>query len=242
MKVIILAAGNAIRLASLANGSPKCLLPLGNTTILGKQLHNLEKVGLTDVILSVGYEVEKVEEYLKNFLTNLKIHLEFNPFYDISNNIVSLWNVRHLVWNQPIIIINGDNVFDYQILSLLLESPFENVLMIQEKDEYDGDDMKVKTENDRLKAINKTMKSSEANGESIGIMKFSAEGCAQLMQKIVEMTRNKENLQVWYLRSIQELINDGLPVHVCRINGLKWEEVDFPEDYLRVKNMNWEGN
>jgi NDP-sugar pyrophosphorylase family protein len=55
MKVIILAAGNAIRLASLANGSPKCLLPLGNTTILGKQLHNLEKVGLTDVILSVGY-------------------------------------------------------------------------------------------------------------------------------------------------------------------------------------------
>ena len=182
------------------------------------------------------------EEYLKNFRTNLKIHLEFNPFYDISNNIVSLWNVRHLVWNQPIIIVNGDNVFDYQILSLLLKSPFENVLMIQEKDEYDGDDMKVKTENDRLKAINKTMKSSEANGESIGIMKFSAEGCAQLMQKIVEMTRNKENLQVWYLRSIQELINDGLPVHVCRINGLKWEEVDFPEDYLRVKNMNWEGN
>ncbi|HOD37386.1 MAG TPA: NTP transferase domain-containing protein, partial [Candidatus Marinimicrobia bacterium] len=67
MKVIILAAGNASRLASLANGSPKCLLPLGNTTILGKQLHNLEKVGLTDVILSVGYKVEKVEEYLKNF-------------------------------------------------------------------------------------------------------------------------------------------------------------------------------
>jgi len=153
MKVIILAAGNAIRLASLANGSPKCLLPLGNTTILGKQLHNLEKVGLTDVILSVGYKVEKVEEYLKNFRTNLKIHLEFNPFYDISNNIVSLWNVRHLVWNQPIIIINGDNVFDYQILSLLLESPFENVLMIQEKEEYDGDDMKVKTENDRLLAV-----------------------------------------------------------------------------------------
>ncbi|HPC35903.1 MAG TPA: phosphocholine cytidylyltransferase family protein [Candidatus Marinimicrobia bacterium] len=240
MKVIILAAGNASRLASLANGSPKCLLPLGDTTILGKQLRNLEKVGLMDVILSVGYKVEKIEEYLRNFQTNLKIYLEFNPFYDISNNIISLWNVRHLVWNQPIIIINGDNVFKYQVLSRLLESPFENVLMIQEKEEYDGDDMKVKTENDRLLAVNKTMKSSEATGESIGIMKFSAEGCTRLMQKIVEMIRDKENLQVWYLRSIQELINDGLPIHVCQINGLKWEEVDFPEDYLRVKNMNWE--
>jgi choline kinase len=244
MKVVILAAGSSTRLAELTKDKPKCLLPLGKTTILGKQLDNLIRVGLNEVIISAGYKIRELETYLKRKYSHskLSIRVEFNPFFDISNNIMSLWNVRHLIDHQPIVIINGDNVFDHQVLQRLLEYPAENVLMIQKKDEYDGDDMKVQTRENRLLAVNKVMKSSQASGESIGVMRFSASGTRLLIQKMETMARIKENLQVWYLRAIQELIDEGLVIQVCSINGLQWEEVDFPEDYIKVSQMDWSRN
>jgi len=239
-KVIILAAGTSQRLAKLTHDIPKCLLPVGENTILGRQLDNVRKAGLTDVVLSVGYKAEKIEEYIKPYEDKLRIHVEFNPFFDISNNIMSLWNIRHLVRKNPILIVNGDNVFDYRILTSLMKCPHDNVLMVQVKEEYDGDDMKVQSTDDRLIAVNKSMKSSAATGESIGIMKFSVEGSERLMQKLENMSRTKENLHVWYLRAIQELVNDRFPIHICNINGLPWEEVDFPEDIERVRQQKWQ--
>ncbi|MBC8402646.1 MAG: phosphocholine cytidylyltransferase family protein [Candidatus Marinimicrobia bacterium] len=240
MKVVILAAGNSSRLIDLTRESPKCLLPLNHTTILGKQLDNLHQVGLDEVIISAGYKIEKIEEYFEGHSWDLTIHIEYNPFYDISNNIMSLWNVRHLIRDHSAMIINGDNVFDYQILETLLQCPHENVLMVQVKEEYDGDDMKVRTDGERLLAVNKSMMSSEASAESIGIMKFSASGINHLMDKLVSMVTIKENHQVWYLRAIQEVIDDGLPVCICSIGDSIWEEVDFQIDYKRVRNMKWD--
>jgi len=100
--------------------------------------------------------------------------------------------------------------------------------------------MKVMAEEGMLKAVNKSMASSVASAESIGIMKFSAVGCGNLLVKLDEMSRIKENHQVWYLRAIQELADEGLPINICDINGLAWEEVDFPLDYDKVRMMNWD--
>ena len=137
-------------------------------------------------------------------------------------------------------IINGDNIFDYRILDKLLQSKYGNVLMIQQKDEYDGDDMKIKTENGKLIAVNKTMKSSDADGESIGLMKFSTEGTDILFHHIEKMSRNKENLQTWYLKAIQQIAREQIGVYTESMNGLQWEEVDFLEDYDKVSKMDWE--
>ncbi len=239
MKVIIPAAGSSTRLKELTKNSPKCLLPIGNTTILGMQLKNIENVGLKDVIICTGFRADKIEDYIQNFSTNLNIKLEYNPFFDISNNMMSLWSVRHLIYDNEIIIINGDNVFEKGILEQLLQSKNENVLMIQQKDEYDGDDMKVKTTKGKLTHVNKLMKSSEADGESIGIMKFSAKGTNVLFHHIEQMSRIKQNLQTWYLKAIEQTAQNNLNIYTESMNGLVWEEVDFVEDYNKVKKMNW---
>lgn len=240
MKVIIPAAGSSTRLKALTKERPKCLLPIGNTTILGKQLKNLEKAGLKDVIIATGFKAEKIEEYVADFDTTLDVQLEYNPFYDISNNMMSLWSIRHLVYGHDIMIINGDNIFDYRILEKLLQSKYKNVLMIQQKDEYDGDDMKVCTENDKLTAVNKTMKSSDADGESIGVMKFSALGTNTLFHHIEQMSRDKENLQTWYLKAIEQIARTKIDIYTESMNGLLWEEVDFLEDYEKVSKMDWD--
>jgi choline kinase len=240
MKVVILSAGNSSRMMNLTANIPKSLLPMNGRTILGKQLDDVAKAGLTDVIISAGYKIDQIQQFVNEYNTNLHITVEFNPFFDISNNIISLWNVRQYFTNDAVMIINGDNVFDYQILQKLTDSSDKNVLMVNEKNEYDGDDMKVKSSGNRLFAVNKSMKSSEASAESIGIMKFSRDGTNKLMNKIISMCQIKENLSVWYLRAIQELVEDGVEVNTLSIGDLRWEEVDFPQDYEKVCAMDWD--
>ncbi|MCC7430470.1 phosphocholine cytidylyltransferase family protein [bacterium] len=237
MKLIILAAGGGTRLLKLTETLPKCLLPIDDTTILGHQLGNAQKVGIKEVVISIGYKADLVEDYVQKFRAKLTIKTEFNPFYDIANNLISLWNVREEIKNNEIIILNGDDLFDYRILEGLKETKKDISLVISHKEEYDGDDMKVSAVSGKIKKINKVMRSSEATGESIGMMKFSEKGSNFLYWKLSQMVRDKENLNAWYLRAIQEMIYDGVEVNQFEINGLPWMEIDFPEDYEKAQKF-----
>ncbi len=237
MKLIILAAGGGTRLLKLTESIPKCLLPICETNILGHQLTNAKKVGIDEVIVSVGYKANLVEEFVQKFRTELHIKVEYNPFYDITNNLISLWNVRHEIKNNEVIVLNGDDLFDYKILEKLKETDGEVNLVVAHKKEYDGDDMKVSTVDGKIVKINKVMRSSQATGESIGMMKFSREGANYLYWKLDNMVRDKENLNAWYLRAIQEMIDDGIAVKPCEIGNLPWMEIDFPEDYKKAQTF-----
>jgi len=54
MKAIVLCAGNGNRLCPLTNDRPKCLLSIGEQTILELCLDNLEAAGIHDVVLVAG--------------------------------------------------------------------------------------------------------------------------------------------------------------------------------------------
>ncbi|GAH22768.1 unnamed protein product, partial [marine sediment metagenome] len=62
MRVIILAAGYGSRMYPLAQDMPKCLLPILNETILGRQLRILKECGLSDITVVAGFHKEKIIE------------------------------------------------------------------------------------------------------------------------------------------------------------------------------------
>ena len=53
------------------------------------------------------------------------------------------------------------------------------------------EEMKVKIENRRIKAVTKKLKPSEADGEDIGVIKFSREGGEAFFNAIDEIIRRK---------------------------------------------------
>ncbi len=65
MKVIILAGGKGTRLPKSAKNIPKSLVEIGGKPLLQHQIDLLQKHGLTDIRLSLGYRAEKIIEYLK---------------------------------------------------------------------------------------------------------------------------------------------------------------------------------
>jgi choline kinase len=235
MKVIILVAGRGERLMPLTKNTPKSLLELGNgETILENQLNALNKSGLQDVVLVLGYKAEQVEAKIKD-IKDFNIKVVYNPFYDITNNLVSAWMAREAM-KEDFILLNGDVIFKHTVMKNLLPDEKEICMIIDRKERYSEEDMKVVTKGDTVLEVSKKIAIERANGESIGMIKFQGKGRHKFVTVIEEMVRSKENLNLFYLSVIQKIIDDGFPVHYCECLLEDWLEIDFHPDLRSLRN------
>ena len=61
MKAVILAAGRGSRINSVSKNRHKSLLPIENTTILGKSLINFWSEGIRDIVVVTGYQTNALK-------------------------------------------------------------------------------------------------------------------------------------------------------------------------------------
>ncbi len=239
MKAIILAAGKGERLMPLTSDTPKSLLELENgTTLLESQLITINKTAIDKVVIVTGYLTEKIESKVQRYSKeyNIDIQIIYNPFFDISNNLLSLWQARHEM-ESDFIIINGDDIFNDSVLLGLLEHDNNELItmVIDRKDTYDEDDMKLIVENGRILEVSKKIPLNNANGESIGMIRVTGEAKGIMVDTMERMVRNKKNMQVFYLAMIQELINQGIVVGYHEISSKDWAEIDFHPDLEDIR-------
>src|ERR1051325_7704612 len=92
MKAIILAAGKGTRL----NGSelkPKCLFEVGGCTFLDRQLSALTDADITDVVVVVGFEAERIQSSCPS-----TVSFVVNTRFEETSSLYSLWlSPDHLV-------------------------------------------------------------------------------------------------------------------------------------------------
>ena len=68
MKAIILAAGLGTRLRPLTDEVPKCMISVNGIRIIDKQINNLHKHGITDIIIVGGYKADVLKKHLRILL------------------------------------------------------------------------------------------------------------------------------------------------------------------------------
>ena len=237
MKAIILVAGRGERMYPYTVDTPKCLLDIGGITILEHQLQNLRHNDINKVVLITGFRADKIEAAVAEMdLYDMDISFIYNPFYDVSNNLFSL-SMAIGEMNEDFMIVNGDDVFHPGIIKNLLDAKGQEItLMVNEKDDYDSDDMKVKIVGQNIVKVNKIMKNVEADAESIGIMKFTNKGIEQMRNMVFEMANGPAGKTDWYLKAIQNIAEKYNTVGFALVNGLPWGEIDFPEDLEYVRS------
>jgi len=86
---ILLAAGQGNRLRPLTEGIPKCLLPIGNKTIIDTILPNLLTETDREVVVVAGYSAESLEAHVKNHYPTGRIKIVHNTNYIEDVNILS---------------------------------------------------------------------------------------------------------------------------------------------------------
>jgi len=219
MKAIILSAGQGSRLLPLTEGRPKCLLPLGEKTLIEWQIWALTQGGVDDIAVVVGYHAPDVQALLKKLEgPKLKIRTVFNPFYKLADNLASCWLARHEM-DRDFVILNGDTVIEPAIFKQLLASPAAPITVtIDKKSGYDSDDMKVQLKGTRLLDIGKTLPPERTNGESIGMLLFRGQGPKFFTDTLERIMHTPEGLKWWYLRAIGQ-IAEHHQVETCSIEG-----------------------
>ncbi|PWE34017.1 nucleotidyltransferase [Maritimibacter sp. 55A14] len=229
MKAIILSAGRGSRLLPLTETRPKCLLPVGGTTVLGRQLDTLEAAGVAEAVVVTGFMTALVEEEVAARNGPMRVTPFFNPFFQIADNLASCWMARaHM--NGDFLLINGDTLFEAALLRDVLASPAQPIqVTIDRKAAYDDDDMKVTLDGARLTAIGKTL--YHADAESIGMLRFMGEGPALYREKLEQMMRTGDGVSSWFLKAIDAIASTTGKVAAFSIEGRRWNELDTVEDF-----------
>jgi NDP-sugar pyrophosphorylase family protein len=80
MKAMIFAAGIGSRLKQYTQNTPKCLMPLGDTTILERVVTRLKGVGVDEVVINIHHHPEQVIDYVKSRDDfGITVHLSHEP-------------------------------------------------------------------------------------------------------------------------------------------------------------------
>ena len=237
MKAIFLSAGKGTRMMPLTRNTPKPLLDIGSgVTIIESQLDSIVECGGIDkAVFVIGYRAEQIEAKLNNF-DKLPIDFVYNPFYETSNNLISLWFALSEM-NDDFVVINGDNLFKPNMLESLLHEEKDRsiVMVIDRKDEYDQEDMKVITRKDKVIRVSKRIPIEEANGESVGMIRFMDNGRKILVNTLNNMVREEASKQIFYLAAIQRIIDQGFLVYCTECDERDWAEVDFHPDLQFIR-------
>jgi L-glutamine-phosphate cytidylyltransferase len=228
MKAIILAAGRGTRLDGAAV-KPKCLVEVGGVTLLRRQLDTLKKSNVKDIVIVVGFG----DESIRNECQADDITFVENVRFAETSSLYSLWLAReHLT--DGFVVLNCDVLFHPQMLSNLLESSYDNALLLSDTDAnpMGDEEMKVKLRDGVVIDIAKSLDPREADGENVGIVKFSSEGATALVDYMDQLIANGGGKD-WAPRAFREFAQHH-PLHALSTRGLPWIEIDFPEDYQRA--------
>jgi len=242
MNLFILAAGRGTRLMPLTKDRPKSLIDLGNgITLLEHQVKNAISSGIFDeIIIITGYKTEQIEERIKQYHDSIAISTIFNPFYDVSNNLLSLWAAHYRMNEKDFIVSNGDNIYLKNVYNIIMTKKEEVIqITIDKKHEYDDDDMKVMLNgNNRAVRVHKDIPLNETNAESVGLALIKGEKSRRLFsEKILQLAKNPDYINRFWLEIFNSLTEDGTPVETVEISHDDWREVDFHPDLKLLQKI-----
>ncbi|SVE32058.1 uncharacterized protein METZ01_LOCUS484912, partial [marine metagenome] len=163
MMGLILAAGSGTRMEN--NTIPKCLLNLGDISIIEYQLECFKELGINNIVVVVGFNSEMIKERVG---TNVKYVSNLN--YKTTNNLYSMWAAESSL-NDDFVCVYGDLLFHKDILKNCIDSKSNVCLMVEKK--MKEETMRVKIQNDRIIQVNKRISFDNADGNFIGMAKFS---------------------------------------------------------------------
>jgi len=224
MRAVILAAGKGSRLNDTIGDKPKCLLRLGDKTLIERQIEALWNVAIDDIVVVVGCQHERVKRTCGRRITYIE-----NTRYAQTNSLYSLWLARPLLLDG-FLVMNCDVLFHPQMLTDLLTTRYEDALLISDNGDTLGDEeMKIKARRGCVAEITKMLPPDEADGENVGIAKFGAAG-ARVMAGLLDAHVAAGGLREWVPHAFADFARIR-PLHVVGTRGYPWTEIDFPEDY-----------
>lgn len=223
MKIIILAAGKGHR---LGQNIPKALVKLDkDTTILDSQLSAVNNhFKISDIIIITGYKKSLIE----NKYPDLN-YIE-NPRYEFTNTSKSLLYATDNICNEDIIYMNGDVVFDPQILELIINNRDNNLICVNNASVSDEEVKYSLDENQAIKHLSKSV--TDPLGEAIGI-NYIKNKDLNIFKDCLRQCADTD----YHEKAVEIAIGKGIQFFPLNIESRLCIEVDFEEDLKQAAKI-----
>ena len=226
MTGVILAAGCGGRLRSAVGAVPKCLIPIGDSTLLERQIRCLHEVGVDRIAVVAGYRADAVQRVIGS-----DVSLLYNPRFASTNSLYSLWIARDYL-REACVVANADVLFHPQLLVDLVTARYDDALLVaSRRGAFSDEEMKVRIRGGCVVAIAKTIAASAADAENVGIARFGADGARMLIDETYRLLQ--AGVTAWVPAAFDRFCRRR-PLHAVDSRGYPWIEIDFPEDYWRA--------
>jgi NDP-sugar pyrophosphorylase family protein len=200
LPILILNAGEGTRLYPLTKNIPKCLIEFNKKPFIYYQIKLLESQGFTDIILSLGYRQEQIEEYIKKEFLKSNIKIIYNNF--LPNTGGGTKRASALVKNN-FFVIYGDSFLPHLNYNNI-EKDFYNskkyglLTIYKNENKFDNSNILYSESNKKITDYKKESKNKEFKYIDYGVSVFS--------QDAFEYVKNLDYFELGFLH--KKLIQD----------------------------------
>jgi len=224
-------AGKGTRLQPLTFQNPKSMFKLDrNTTVIKRMVNLIKKYDLkADIVIVTGHMHTNIETELND------VTFVYNPFYEITNSIASLWFAREHLDADNIILIDGDIVMSEALIKDIVCVPTDRATVLVDSSINNNGDYNVEVSEDRVLVMSKDLESYF--GEYAGLTKLDHTSGIKMRDEIISMVEDGYYDQ-WYENALVQMIfKDDFNLYYKDICDYDWTEVDCVSDLIHAKNI-----
>lgn len=248
MRGIIIGAGRGRRLMPTTENAPKCFAEIRGKRILDWIVEALAAGGVNDICFVGGYRIEAVQREYPHFT------FRHNREWEDNNILVSLMYAEDLM-DRPFVTSYADILYTGELVNRLVGSPADIALGIDTdwRTHYQPrtlhpphDAEKTITLNGRVERVQRSIPYEDANGEFMGVAKFSTRGGELLREHYHRRQREcwdrpyREAAQfqkAYLIHLFQDMIEQGVTFGHADTHG-QYREIDTQED-LDIAQREW---
>ena len=235
MQALILAAGMGKRLKDLTKDNTKCMVKVCGVTLIDRMLHQIEKQNVSRIVIVVGYEGQKLIDYISTLGIKTPIVFVENPIYDKTNNIYSLALAKDWLCKEDTLLFESDLIFEDEVLNVLVNDPRDTLALVDKFESWmDGTCVKL-SKDDRIVSFvsKKEFKFAEIDEyyKTVNISKFSKDFSEKYYVPFLDAYEKALGENQYYEEVLKLITILDVPrIRARRLSGQRWYEIDDIQD------------
>lgn len=222
---VILAAGMGTRFGKYTEYIPKGFIEYNGIPMVIRSIKLLLSCGIERIIIGTGYHQEVYEKLKTEYP---QIETCYSPKYAETNSMYTLFYLKEIIGKDDFLLLESDIIFEKKAVLSLLENKHKDIMLIAPVTKFQDQYYVEMNKEEHL--VNCSTNKNELNfcGELVGIHKISNHFYNLIYNDY--KIKYKDYPKLGYEFELLKIAKEQLPMHVLKIDGLQWYEIDDEED------------
>lgn len=228
-RAVFLCAGRGTRAHDATGGVPKCLLQIGDETLISRAIRQLAELGITDVHVIVGHASAQIASEVGE-----KATLHYYDDYEHTNNLWTLASHVDLLRTADCAVMFGDVIVSDAAMRALWNSSAKLALLVDRQSRLEGT-MRVKKLRAARIDMGKQISTADSDGNYVGYLRVHGPATDALADLIVRERAEQRGRDDYFTSVVPEL-SRSFAAQFVPVHSDEWAEIDTAEDFAIARS------